>query len=175
MLRTLVLLLFTCNCAFAGQVETFDGTTIDKDSAATLRVYSQIGKEHQPKTIFAFAVKIDTLRLYDRYFSGEEYSAAAREDAAGQYWNLIIDAGLADRLDKVKMDCRPHIVTVQCILRYNQLRTGEYGYSKQVPLDLRPLPGREYEVRASCEGDQWTIWIQDRKTKEVVSTATKVI
>ncbi len=172
MLRTLLLLLLTCGCALAGQVKTFDGLKLDEDSVATLKVYAQIGKEHQPTTIFVFAVKIDTLRLYDQVFSGVDYALESAPAHVRQFENLLIDAGMADNLDKVRLTPSPHTVHVQCLLRYNQKMTGEYGFSKQVPLTIEPLQGHKYEVRARCEDAKWTIWIQDQKTKAVVSTAT---
>lgn len=171
MLRTLVLLLFTCNCAFAGQVETFDGTTIDKDSVATLKVYGEDGMVNH-RTLTVFVSSVDTMRLIDRAFPGEDHSGAGQSDAAKIIQDPFADAGTARRIREIKLPCRRCTLVTRAIVSEGRIRTANLEFSPVLSLEFTPQPGGDYEIQGKFEAGKWTIWIQDRKTKEVVSTAT---
>jgi hypothetical protein len=169
-----MLLLITCSCALAGQVKTFDGSKVDKDSTATLKVYGEDGMVNH-RTLIVFVSSVDTLRLIDRAFPGEDHSGAGQSDAAKIIQDPFADASAAKRIRGIKLPCRRCTLMTRAIVSEGRIRTANFEFSPRLSLEFSPNAGREYEIRGKFEAEKWTIWIQDRKTKEVVSTATEVI
>ncbi|MGB5107134.1 MAG: hypothetical protein WBP42_10525 [Candidatus Zixiibacteriota bacterium] len=164
-----VIALLGYGSIFAGDTKTFGGEKVDEDSVAVLKLYAEIGRIDKPSTIFVFATKIDSMRIYDATFSGEDPSGAYLTTHEKFLNDLLTDFVTAQRVNTAKLDCRSHSITVQCVQRYNRKQNGEFGSSGPTQLVFTPEPGRKYEPRATCEGLEWRIWIADQKTKQIVS------
>lgn len=168
MFRLVCLILFLNCCAQAGTVKTIEGAKVEKDSVAELRVDFRDGKDHDKETVFAYVTRIDGTRLYDKMLSGTDHTATLPNPAEVIFYESWNDEMTAHRLKKVHIQVREYRITIQCVHRENRMG-GSIDFSDPVELVLKPAPRRVYEVSAKWENNKWLTWIQDKKTKQVVS------
>ena len=173
MIRTLLLVLLLIDISYAGIVTTFAGKKIEKDSTAELRLFKRSGNSATAFRLLAFVARIDTVRIYDKYIAGEDITAELPDERDVLFYQILLDYEMARRVKKVYLDTGEYQVTIQGILDFNRKLQTEFTYAAPIVLKFTPLPGRVYEIGARSDGTRSEYWIEDKKTKSIVSTCEK--
>ncbi len=170
MSRLVILFLLLSTCVQAGQVKTYDGMKIEKDSAAELRLYFEEKTSQKNKVFAASIIKIDDTEFQDNTRRVADYSSThpyARENPLD--W-LESNFNAARKLKKVYLQDREHRISIRGRILLTEKKARKTDYTDWVVLKFTPTAGTSYEVRARTDETNWVFWIADRRTGEVVSS-----
>lgn len=170
MIRLLLLILLLADFSHAGTVKTFDNKKMEKDSTAELKLFSRSGNAADAFVLLAFISSIDTVRIYDKYLEGEDIFAEMSDERDALYYQILSDFDMARRIKRVFLESREYQLTLQGILDFNRKLQKEFTFAAPIVLKFTPLPGQSCEIGTRTDGTKSEYWIEDRKTKEVVST-----
>lgn len=168
MFRLVGLVLILYSCAQAGTVKTFEGTKIEKDSAAELRLYFEENTSQKDKVFAASVTKIDETELYDKTRRGPDYSSMLRDERIDLFYEMDNNLNAARSLKKVYLQAREHRISICGHITLTEKKTRRTDYTEWVVLKFTPTAGKSYEVGARTDGTIWVFWIADRYTKQIV-------